>query len=56
MNYTDLSPELKERMKACRTTEELRRLVEAEGYELSPNELASVAASMAWSNDCVGHA
>ena len=43
MNFDGLTPELKEKAKACATPEELLALAKAEGYELSDAELEQVA-------------
>ena len=43
MNFDDLSSELKEKVKACKTPEEVLALAKEEGYELSDDELASVS-------------
>ena len=46
MNFDELSPELKEKAKACKTTEELGELVRSEGVELSADELERLAGGM----------
>ncbi len=38
MDYKDLSPELREKAKACKTPEELLALAKKEGYKLSDEE------------------
>ena len=43
MEIEDLTPELKEKLKACKTPEELMGLVEAEGIELTEEQLEDVA-------------
>lgn len=43
MNYEDLSPEVLEKAKACKTPEELFALAKEEGIELSEDELAAVS-------------
>ena len=43
MKLEDLTPELKEKLKACKTPEELMELVEAEGIELTDEDLEGVA-------------
>ena len=43
MNIEDLSPELKEKILACKTPEDLLVLAKEEGYELSDEELQSIA-------------
>ncbi len=43
MNYEDLSPELKEKAKACKTPEDILALAKEEGYTLSEEELDGLA-------------
>ena len=43
MDTKDLSPELQSKVAACETPEEILSLAQAEGYELSEEELADVA-------------
>lgn len=43
MKFEDLTPELKEKALACKTSEELIALAESEGIELSDEELEAVA-------------
>jgi hypothetical protein len=43
MNYEDLSPEVLEKAKACKTPEELYALAKEEGIELSEDEIAAVS-------------
>ena len=43
MSTDNLSPELLEKLKACTTSEELKSLVEAKGFELSEDVLQAVA-------------
>ena len=43
MNYENLSPELKEKAKACKTAEDVLKLAQEEGYELSDDELESIS-------------
>lgn len=56
MDFKDLSPELREKAKACKTPEELLALAKAEGYKLSEEELGAIAGGGGWSNDsnCIG--
>jgi len=51
MDFKDLSPELREKAKACKTPEELLALAKAEGYKLSEEELGAIAGGGGWSND-----
>ena len=39
----DISPELREKAKACKTPEELLALAKSEGYKLSEDELEAVS-------------
>ena len=43
MNYDELSEEQKEKLKNCKTAEEIMALAQAEGYELSDDELEAVS-------------
>ena len=43
MEYNDLTDEQKERVMACKTTDELIALAKAEGVELSDEQLNSIA-------------
>ena len=43
MNFDDLTPEQKEKAKACKTPEEILALAREEGYELSDEELEAVS-------------
>ena len=45
----DLSPELREKAKACKTPDEMLALAKAEGYKLSEEELAAVSGGGTWS-------
>ena len=45
----DISPELREKARACKTSEELLALAKAEGYKLSEEELAAVSGGGTWS-------
>ena len=51
MNHDNISPELRERAKACKTTEELLALAKEEGIELSDEELNAVSGGM-WQSKC----
>ena len=50
MNIDDmnLSPELREKAKACKTPDEMLALAKAEGYKLSEEELAAVSGGASW--------
>ena len=43
MNFEDLSSELKEKAKACKTPEDILALAKEEGYTLSEEELDGIA-------------
>jgi hypothetical protein len=43
MNYDELSEEQKEKLKNCKTAEEIIALAQAEGYELSDDELDAMS-------------
>ena len=44
----DISPELREKAKACKTPEDLLALAKSEGYKLSEEELAAVSGGGTW--------
>ena len=46
----DISPELREKAKACKTPEELLALAKKEGYKLSEEELSAVSGGVSWSS------
>ncbi len=48
MDFNELSPELREKAKACATPEELLALAKREGYKLSEEELAAVSGGGSW--------
>jgi predicted ribosomally synthesized peptide with nif11-like leader len=43
MDYKDITPELREKAKACTSPEELLELAKHEGYKLSEDELEAVS-------------
>ena len=43
MKFEDLSPELQEKAKACKTPEDIMALAKEEGYTLSDAELEDIA-------------
>lgn len=52
MDFEGLAPELKEKARACKTPEELMALVQAEGVELSDEQLEAVSGGVDWIDDC----
>ena len=43
MKFEDLTPEQQEKARACKTPEDILALAKEEGYELSGEELSSIA-------------
>ena len=43
MKFEDLTPEQQEKARACKTPEDILALAKEEGYELSEDELSSIA-------------
>lgn len=57
MNLNELTPEQIERARACKTAEDLVKLAEEEGYELSDDELNAITGGGVedwgcWTYDC----
>lgn len=50
MDFDDLSPELREKVKACETPDELFALVESEGIALSDEQLDAISGG--WNPQC----
>ena len=48
INDLDISPELKEKARACKTPEEMMALAKTEGYKLSDEEMQAVSGG-SWS-------
>ena len=48
MDFEDLTPEQQEKVRACKTPEDMLALAKAEGYELSDEELAAVNGGINW--------
>lgn len=46
MKFEDLTPELQEKVVACKSNEELFELAKAEGMELGEEELEAISAGM----------
>ena len=53
MDFKDLSPELREKAKACKSPEDLLALAKQEGYKLSEDELAAISGGGSWSCECI---
>ena len=43
MNFHEISPEMKAKAMECKTPEEIVKLAESEGYELTDEELEAIA-------------
>ena len=43
MDFNDISPELREKARACKTPEEMLALAKKEGYKLSEDEMEAVS-------------
>lgn len=54
MNIEDLSPELKEKALACKTTDELVELAKSVGIQLTDEEIDSVSGGGIWASNCNG--
>ena len=52
-SFDDISPELAEKAKACKTPEELLALAKEEGYELTDEQLQEISGG--WTDDCSSH-
>ena len=50
MDFKELSPELREKAKACTNPEEMLALAKSEGYKLSEAELEAVSGG-AWDDE-----
>ena len=48
MNFNDLTPEQQEKVRACKTTEDILALAKEEGYQLSDKELEAVSGGSIW--------
>lgn len=46
MKFEDLTPELQEKVVACKSNEELFELAKAEGMELGEEEIEAISAGM----------
>ena len=53
MNFDDLkNPELQERLKNAKTSEELLAIVNEAGYELTDEQLNAIAGGEGWCHEC----
>ena len=48
MEFKNLSPELRDKARECKTPEEILALAKEEGYELSDEELQAVSGGIEW--------
>ncbi len=51
MDLKSLDPELRAKVKACSTPEEVFALAEEEGYTLTDEELAQISGGGLWTNE-----
>ena len=49
MDINDLSPEIREKAKACTSPEEMIELAKREGYKLSDEEMDAISGGGSWS-------
>ena len=49
MDFSNISPELREQARACKSTEELVALAESEGINLSDEQLDAISGGFDWS-------
>ena len=52
MKFDELSPDLQDKVKACKTPEELLALAKEQNYELSDEDLAAVSGGRNWGDPC----
>lgn len=57
MKFEELSPEMQEKAKACKTPEDIIALAREEGYNLSEDELEAISGGVSWDciSDCPSH-
>lgn len=54
MDFKDLTPELRERVRNAKSPDDLLKLAKEEGYELSDAELENISGGAMWGDVCVG--
>ena len=52
MQFEDLTPEMKEKARACKTPEELLELAKSQGFELSDDDLEAISGGREWGEPC----
>lgn len=52
MEFKDLTPEKQEKVKACKTPEEVLALAKEEGYELTDEEIESISGGILFAWEC----
>ena len=52
MGFEEVTPELKEKAIACKTTSELIELAKEEGMELTDEQLDAISGGIAWNDVC----
>jgi predicted ribosomally synthesized peptide with nif11-like leader len=52
MDFKDLSPELREKARKCKTPQEILNLARDEGYELSEDDLNAISGGVDWTLWC----
>ena len=50
--FDGLSDDLKEKVTACKTSEELMNLAKSEGIELTDEQMDAISGGSTWTNDC----
>ena len=52
MDFSEISPELREKAKACESIDELVKLAEDESIELSDEQLEQITGGSGWNSGC----
>jgi len=52
MDYSNISPELREKAKACESVDELIELAKEESIELSDEQLEHITGGSSWNSGC----